>query len=562
MRCRLSDGRVERCGFRYGAGGQMDRTIECLIDGSSFEAHLTGLADGVDYSYRSYAVAGDAEIESDVFHFRSQSVHDPIVFEDPAFRDCLVRAGNDWDGDGEISYAEAEGVIQISISPTNRYNLKSLREIELMPNLEVIDCCGEWLEAQDNAAGTLEYVDVSRNPKLKELKLSNNSALGVEMGTIDLSWCPGLKYLDLGMTNLEYPDISSNTELEQIHFECLRGTFPDLSRFTKLKTLYCPQCGLTSLDVTGNPELETLDCRDNIITTLDVSKNARLSSLHCSPMDDENGRNVLSVLIVSQNQVIPGVTENRSSEFVPDETQIQGQKQHDSIYPPDDEIWYTSRTGTILGNLDYNICLNLNMVSNTYEDGMGVLKFNGPVTYFKEWAIYKNNNLTELIIPSSVKVTSYSCFRENQQMRRVVFAPGLLILGDSSLHHNEALEEVILPDTVKSIEKDALSHAYSLKHIDLPPYLETLGRSAFLYCGALESIVLPATMKSMGIYCFEHDKALKSVTCLAPEPPAGGTEMFDDTSECPIYVPAESVDAYRSAPYWKNYAHRIRAIED
>ena len=137
-----------------------------------------------------------------------------------------------------------------------------------------------------------------------------------------------------------------------------------------------------------------------------------------------------------------------------------------------------------------------------------------------------------------------------------------MILGDSSLHHNEALEEVILPDTVTSIEKDALSHAYSLRHIDLPPNLEKLGRSAFLYCKTLESIVLPATLKSIGIYCFEHDRALTSITCLATEPPTGSTEMFDDTSECPIYVPAASAEAYRTAPYWNKYAHRIREIEE
>jgi len=314
LRCTLSDGRVERCGFRYGAGGQLDRAVECVIDGTSFEARLTGLADGVDYSYRSYAAAGDAEIQSDVFRFR----------------------------------------------------------------------------------------------------------------------------LEIPVPEPEEPS---------------------------------------------------------------------------------------------------------------------------SPYPPDDEIWYTTISGTILG-LDSKICVNLNMVSNTYADGKGVMKFNGPVANFKEWAIYKKNDLTELILPSSVKVTSYSCFREDQQLQKVVFAPGLVILGDSSLHHNEALEEVILPDTVTSIEKDALSHAYSLRHIDLPPNLEKLGRSAFLYCKTLESIVLPATLKSIGIYCFEHDKALTSITCLATEPPTGSTEMFDDTSECPIYVPAASAEAYRSAPYWNKYAHRIREIEE
>ena len=230
-------------------------------------------------------------------------------------------------------------------------------------------------------------------------------------------------------------------------------------------------------------------------------------------------------------------------------------------YPPDDELWYTTVTGDTMIVHD-NFCPGLILLSNTYENGRGVLIFDFPVSTFAEWALWKNRKVESLVVPSSVKATSYSCFRENMQLKRVVFAPGLIVLGDSSLHHNEGLQEVILPDTVKSIEKDALSHAYSLQHIDLPPYLEYLGQSAFLYCTALRSIVLPATMKSIGIYAFEWDEKLESVTCLATTPPEGGDEMFHHTNECPIYVPAGSVDAYKSAPYWSNYAHRIRAIEE
>lgn len=236
--------------------------------------------------------------------------------------------------------------------------------------------------------------------------------------------------------------------------------------------------------------------------------------------------------------------------------------EEDNQYPPADEIWYTTVSGNAVNFRHTNICVEAAVVSNIYQNGRGVLIFSGPVVTFKEWALYKTADLRELVIPSSVIATTYSCFRECQNLRRVVFAPGLEILGDSSVHHNEALEEIILPDTVIAIEKDALSHSYSLRHIDLPPRLERLGQSAFLHCRNLESIVLPETMKAIGIYAFEHDTALRSVTCLAPDPPAGSTEMFDDTSECPIYVPAASVEAYRSAPYWSRYAHRIRAIEE
>ena len=38
------------------------------------------------------------------------------------------------------------------------------------------------------------------------------------------------------------------------------------------------------------------------------------------------------------------------------------------------------------------------------------------------------------------------------------------------------------------------------------------------------------------------------------------SNAFDNTNNCPIYVPAESVSAYQSAPNWSTHASRIQAI--
>jgi len=39
-----------------------------------------------------------------------------------------------------------------------------------------------------------------------------------------------------------------------------------------------------------------------------------------------------------------------------------------------------------------------------------------------------------------------------------------------------------------------------------------------------------------------------------------GASAFNDTNNCPIYVPSESVEAYKSASGWSNYASRIQPI--
>ncbi len=54
---------------------------------------------------------------------------------------------------------------------------------------------------------------------------------------------------------------------------------------------------------------------------------------------------------------------------------------------------------------------------------------------------------------------------------------------------------------------------------------------------------------------------MSSITCNATTPPALGTDVFANTNNCPIYVPAASVETYKAASGWSGYASRIQAIQ-
>lgn len=236
----------------------------------------------------------------------------PIPIEDPAFKTYLLR-NHDADGDGEISYEEAESVREVILCPSNEYNLQSLAGIEYMPNLEKIDCHGDWYDTGDKSTGiqrehyyvgpyrnswdaawgpigTLKYVDVSNNPKLRELYLNNNSALGDELVTLYLSNNPDIEKLDISFTWLNYPDIALNTELREILFCHLRGTLPDFSRLSKAVriNLDFPQNAdfeYVDFDVSGMPDLEILELRGMTRSLSDLSANKKLRYLsiaHCN----------------------------------------------------------------------------------------------------------------------------------------------------------------------------------------------------------------------------------------------------------------------------------------
>lgn len=63
----------------------------------------------------------------------------------------------------------------------------------------------------------------------------------------------------------------------------------------------------------------------------------------------------------------------------------------------------------------------------------------------------------------------------------------------------------------------------------------------------------------MGSQAFAHNSYLKTVYCRAITPPSV-TMPFTSSNVDVIYVPEESVDAYKAASGWSDYASIIQAI--
>jgi hypothetical protein len=91
-----------------------------------------------------------------------------------------------------------------------------------------------------------------------------------------------------------------------------------------------------------------------------------------------------------------------------------------------------------------------------------------------------------------------------------------------------------------------------------------IGDGAFFDNDTLEKVVLPNTIEFIGVTAFFSCTLLKEVVIPIDIPPIlNGDNVFDPYNELSllnIYVPSNSVQAYKEAEYWDEYANAIVSI--
>ena len=191
--------------------------------------------------------------------------------------------------------------------------------------------------------------------------------------------------------------------------------------------------------------------------------------------------------------------------------------------------------------------------------------------------------LTSITIPDSVTSIGNDAFDGCTNLTNVSISNNVTSIGGMAFGNCSSLPSITIPSSVASIESSTFYGCTSLTSISIPDSITRIGDSAFAFCTSLTSITIPDSVTSIGLYAFNGCSSLMSImipnsvtsigreafssctsltdiTLLPTTPPNAGSNLFIETNNCPIYVPAESVDAYKSAQHWNDYADRIQAI--
>lgn len=169
-------------------------------------------------------------------------------------------------------------------------------------------------------------------------------------------------------------------------------------------------------------------------------------------------------------------------------------------------------------------------------------------------------SLTSVTISSGVTYIGLDVFKGCSGLTSVAIPDNVTTIGSYAFSGCSSLTSITIPSGVTVIDVALLQLCSSLTSVTLPSGVTSINSVAFSNCSRLTSITLYDNVTDIGNYAFYGCTALRAVYIYNPIPPTLGSFAFYATNNCPIYVPSESVELYKSATNWNSYASRIVSI--
>ena len=200
-----------------------------------------------------------------------------------------------------------------------------------------------------------------------------------------------------------------------------------------------------------------------------------------------------------------------------------------------------------------------------YDDTLMTSAVIGDCVQYLDYGVFDGcTSLTSVTIPNTVTSINNAAFYECESLPSIDLPSGLTAIDHYVFQDCYSLTSIDIPSGVTSIGAGAFAACNGLTSINIPDAVTEIRGGAFINCTSLSSVTIGTGITEIFIEAFKGCSGLSSITIEATVPPTLGSarDSFDDTNNCPIYVPSESVNDYKTSNYkgWTKYADRIQAI--
>lgn len=185
------------------------------------------------------------------------------------------------------------------------------------------------------------------------------------------------------------------------------------------------------------------------------------------------------------------------------------------------------------------------------------------VTEIAEGAFEGDDCVVDISMPDSVSTIGNYAFGSCHNLSAITLSTGLTSIGISLFENcGELTSMPALPAAINTIPSGMFRKSGLQGSLVIPSTIREIGSTAFWNCTGLTSVYMDS-VTIINDLAFSGCTSLQSITINQTLPPAVGnnTKCFDDTNNCPIYVPANRVDLYKQTSGLSKYADRIQAIQ-
>lgn len=204
-----------------------------------------------------------------------------------------------------------------------------------------------------------------------------------------------------------------------------------------------------------------------------------------------------------------------------------------------------------LNGIYYNIT-GTNTVEVTYS---GYANYVGDVTI----PASVNWNSKTYFVKSIGDLAFTSCFN----VTSVTISDGITSIGEQAFSGCMSLSSVSIPSSITFIGHSAFFLCSSLTSVSIPEGVTSIEQNSFYCCDSLTSFTIPSTVTSIGPMAFSGCDSLTSIYSYAVIPPdcsyVSPFYVFD-YSICTLYVPAQSIYAYKEDENWSKFFN-IKPVE-